>query len=65
MRVNTFGFMKTLSHCARLTGWMLAVLALEDMGFTNVAHLEAGFKGWQEDGRDVEDVAATSRWVRR
>ena len=28
MRVNTFGFMKTLSHRARLTGWMLAVLAL-------------------------------------
>ena len=28
MRVNTFGFMKTLSHRARLTGWVLAVLAL-------------------------------------
>ena len=43
----------------------LAAKALEDMGFTNVAHLEPGFSGWQEAGEPVEDVQSTSRWVRR
>ncbi len=43
----------------------LAAKALMDMGFTNVAHLELGFSGWQEAGEEIEDAAATSRWVRR
>lgn len=43
----------------------LAAKALMDMGFKNVAHLEAGFTGWQEAGETIEDVSATSRWVRR
>ncbi len=43
----------------------LAAKALGEMGFTNVAHLEAGFTGWQQAGEDVEDVGTTSRWVRR
>ena len=44
---------------------VLAVQALEDMGFTSVAHLEPGFGGWQKAEEPVEDVAKTSRWVRR
>ena len=43
----------------------LAAKALVDMGFKNVAHLEPGFAGWQMAGEQVEDVSATSRWVRR
>lgn len=43
----------------------LAAKALEEMGFANVAHLEPGFTGWQEAGEEIEDVSATSRWVRR
>lgn len=43
----------------------LAAKALQDMGFANVAHLEPGFTGWQEAGEPIEDVQATSRWVRR
>ena len=43
----------------------LAAKALMDMGFRNVAHLEPGFAGWQEAGEAIEDVGATSRWVRR
>ena len=43
----------------------LAVKALQDMGFKDVAHLEPGFKGWQDAGEEVEDASATSRWVRR
>lgn len=42
-----------------------ATLALKDMGYPDVAHLEAGFSGWKESGEPVEDVAGTSRWVRR
>lgn len=43
----------------------LAAVALKDMGFKRVAHLEVGFNGWQKAGEPVEDVKATSRWVRR
>ena len=44
---------------------VLAVLALQDMGFTQVSHLEVGFNGWKKASEPVEDVAATSKWVRR
>lgn len=43
----------------------LAAKTLGDMGFANVAHLAPGFQGWQKAGEAVEDVQATSRWVRR
>jgi len=56
---------RTIVFCAGGGRSILAVLALEDMGFKNVAHVEEGFRGWQESGRDVEDVSATSRWIRR
>lgn len=56
---------RTVVFCAGGGRSILAVLALEDMGFTNVAHVEEGFRGWQEAGREVEDVATTSRWIRR
>jgi len=56
---------RTIVFCAGGGRSVLAALALQDMGFKNVAHLEPGFKGWQESGRPVEDVAATSRWIRR
>lgn len=56
---------RTVLFCAGGGRSVLATLALEDMGFTNVAHLEAGFGGWQKAGREVEDVGATSRWIRR
>ncbi|MGE0622408.1 MAG: rhodanese-like domain-containing protein [Pseudomonadales bacterium] len=56
---------RTVVFCAGGGRSVLAVLALEDMGFTNVAHVEEGFRGWKDAGRTVEDVAATSRWVRR
>lgn len=38
---------------------------LQAMGFRQVAHLEPGFNGWAKAGGEVEDFAATSRWVRR
>ncbi len=42
-----------------------AAKALKEMGYADVAHLEAGFNGWAESGRRVEDTAAKSRWVRK
>ena len=56
---------RTIVFCAGGGRSVLAALALEEMGFKNVAHVEEGFRGWQEAGRPVEDAAATSRWVRR
>jgi rhodanese-related sulfurtransferase len=56
---------RTIVFCAGGGRSVLAVLALEDMGFTNVAHIEAGFSGWQKAGREIEDVSRNSRWVRR
>ena len=49
------------------SGWRsaLATKAIQELGFENVAHLESGFTGWVEAGLDVEDVAATSKWVKR
>lgn len=42
-----------------------ATLALQEMGYKNVAHLEVGFNGWRNAGCEVEDVSTTSKWVRR
>ena len=42
-----------------------ATLALEDMGFKDVAHIEVGFNGWKKAGGSVEDVASTSKWMRK
>ena len=56
---------RTVLFCAAGGRSALAVKALRDMGFSDVAHLEVGFNGWQKAGESVEDVRATSRWVRR
>ena len=56
---------RTVLLCAGGGRSVLAVNALENMGFSDVAHLEAGFGGWEKAGEPVEDVASTSRWVRR
>lgn len=56
---------RTIVFCAGGGRSALAALALQEMGFGNVAHLEPGFAGWEQAGRPVEDVRATSRWVRR
>ncbi len=56
---------RTVLFCAAGGRSALAAQALRDMGFADVAHLEAGFAGWQQAGGAIEDVSATSRWVRR
>ena len=56
---------RTIVFCAGGGRSVYAALVLEDMGFSDVAHIEEGFRGWKESGQQVEDVQSTSRWVRR
>lgn len=56
---------RTIVFCAGGGRSVYAVKALEDMGYTNVAHLASGFSGWLAAGESVHNYAETSRWVRR
>ncbi len=56
---------RTILFCAGGGRSVLATQALLDMGFKDVAHLEPGFGGWKDAGEEIEDVATTSRWIRR
>lgn len=56
---------RTVLFCAAGGRSALATRAMQELGFTNVAHLEDGFGGWKAAGEAIEDAAATSRWVRR
>ncbi len=42
-----------------------AAKALRELGYENVAHLEAGFTGWTAAGREIEATSAKSRWMRK
>lgn len=56
---------RIILYCAGGGRSALAAQALKDMGFADVAHVEDGFTGWKKAGKPVQDVASTSRWVRR
>jgi rhodanese-related sulfurtransferase len=56
---------RTVVFCAGGGRSVLAVQSLTNMGFNNVAHLEAGFTGWHKQGEPIEDVSRSSRWMRR
>lgn len=56
---------RTIVFCAGGGRSVYAVKALQDMGFTNVAHLASGFGGWQGAGEPIHNYAESSRWVRR
>ena len=52
-------------YCAGGQRSALAAAVLNDIGYTNIAHLEVGFNGWADAGGAVEDVSADSKWVKR
>lgn len=52
-------------YCAGGGRSVLAALALMEMGYKSVWHLDGGFGSWAAAGQPVEDVAATSRWQRK
>ncbi|MDA1075698.1 MAG: rhodanese-like domain-containing protein [Proteobacteria bacterium] len=56
---------RIITYCAGGGRSVLAVEALKNMGFKNVAHLEPGFGGWKKAEEEIFDFAATSRWMRR
>jgi rhodanese-related sulfurtransferase len=56
---------RIVAFCAGGGRSVYAVRDLKELGFTNVAQLEVGFNGWEKSGSTVEDVATTSRWMRR
>jgi len=56
---------RTIVFCAGGGRSVYATLALKEMGYSNVAHLEAGFNGWKKAGGEVQEVASTSKWMRR
>lgn len=56
---------RTILYCAGGGRSVFATKALLDMGFNNVAHLEAGFTGWKEAEEAITDYGKTSKWVRR
>ena len=56
---------RIVTFCAGGGRSVYATLALRDMGYTDVAHLEVGFNGWRKAGGEVYDYGATSKWIRR
>jgi len=52
-------------YCAGGARSVLGAMAMMDMGYRNVSHLGPGFDGWAAEGFEIDDIAASSRWVRR
>lgn len=45
---------RVILHCAAGGRSSLGVKALEQLGYTNIAHLDGGFEAWKEAGNPVE-----------
>jgi len=56
---------RTVVFCAGSSRSVLAVEALLEVGFTNIAHLATGFSGGAGAGEHIDDVSETSRWSPR
>jgi rhodanese-related sulfurtransferase len=48
---------RIILHCATGGRSALGVAALQDMGYTNVAHLDGGIKAWAAAGRPIETAS--------
>jgi rhodanese-related sulfurtransferase len=47
---------RVILHCAAGGRSALAAVALQDLGYERVAHMDGGFKAWKEAGRPVQDA---------
>ena len=45
---------RIILHCASGGRSAMGAATLQEMGYKNVAHLDGGFKAWQEAGKPVE-----------
>lgn len=52
-------------HCAGGVRSALAADMLQQLGYTNVAHLDVGFNGWKAAGGDVEDVYPNPKYFKQ
>jgi rhodanese-related sulfurtransferase len=52
-------------YCAGGFRSALATKVIGELGFDDVAHLDTGFAGWVDAGGPVEDIATTSKWIKR
>ncbi len=46
---------EVIIYCASGNRSAFAAATMEQMGYTNVASLDTGFRGWAESGGDVDD----------
>lgn len=51
-------------YCAGGGRSALAATALEDLGYTNIAHLTVGFNGWKDAGGAVEVIEPDQKYFR-
>lgn len=51
-------------YCAGGQRSALAAKALQDLGYTNIAHLTVGFNGWKDAGGDVEEIHPDPKYFR-
>jgi rhodanese-related sulfurtransferase len=47
---------RVILHCAAGGRSALAVRTLQEMGYTNVAHLEGGFSAWKQAGQPIDET---------
>jgi rhodanese-related sulfurtransferase len=45
---------RIILHCASGGRSALAAVALQDLGYTNVAHMDGGITAWKDAGNPVE-----------
>ena len=50
---------RVVLHCGSGGRSALAADTLQQMGYTNVAHLDGGFNAWKDAGRPVEDAPSS------
>jgi len=51
-------------YCAGGQRSALAAAVLQDLGYTNVGHLEVGFNGWKEAGAAVEEISPDPKYLK-
>ncbi len=51
-------------HCAGGARSALAADVLQQLGYTNVAHLEPGFGGWEQAGAEIEPIEPDQKYYR-
>ena len=52
-------------HCAGGQRSVLAADVLQQLGYTNVAHLEPGYNGWKAAGGAIEDVHPDQKYFKQ